>query len=96
MFKKIFRGVRNALKSPIGKLGLGALATLPFGGPAALFSGKGVLGKYGLPAILGLITSGALPGEEKEVAVSFDDFKSQTTKKYGDQFGCSPFRGEQF
>ena len=96
MFKKIFRGVRNALKSPIGKLGLGALATLPFGGPAALFSGNGVLGKYGLPAILGLITSGALQGEEKEEAVSFDDFKSQTTKKYGDQFGGSPFRGEQF
>jgi hypothetical protein len=100
MFKKIFRGVRNALKSPLGKLGLGALATLPFGGPGAvlggLFSGQGALGKYGLPAILGLITSGALKGEEKEEAVSFDDFESQTSKKYGNKFGGSPYRGEQF
>ena len=96
MFKKIFRGVRNALKSPIGQLGLGALATLPFGGPAALFSGKGVLGNYGLPAILGLITSGALRGEGNDEAVSFDDFESQTSKRYGDKFGGSPYRGEQF
>ena len=96
MFKKLFRGVRNALKSPIGQLGLGALATLPFGGPAALFSGKGVLGKYGLPAILGLITSGALRGEEKDEVVSFDDFESQTSKRYGNKFGGSPYRGEQF
>ena len=36
MFKKIFRGVRNALKSPAGMLGLGALALGPLGGGAAL------------------------------------------------------------
>jgi len=102
MFKKIFRGVRNAIKSPAGMLGLGALALGPLGGGAALSSlfgsgaMKGALGKYGIPALLGLITSGALKGEEKEEAVSFDDFESQTTKKYGDKFGGSPFRGEQF
>ena len=102
MFKKIFRGVRNALKSPAGMLGLGALALGPLGGGAALSSlfgsgaMKGVMGKYGIPALLGLVTAGALKGEGKEEAVSFDDFESQTTKKYGDKFGGSPFRGEQF
>ena len=102
MFKKIFRGVRNALKGPGGILGLAGLALGPMGGAAGLSklfgSGamKGVLGKYGLPAILGLITAGALKGEEKEEAVSFDDFKSQTSKKYDNKFGGSPFRGEQF
>ena len=102
MFKKIFRGVRNALKGPAGILGLGALALGPLGGASALSSlfgsgaMKGALGKYGIPALLGLITSGALKGEGKEEAVSFDDFESQTTKKYGDKFGGSPFRGEQF
>ena len=83
-------------------LGLGALALGPLGAGSAL-SGlfgtgamKGVLGKYGIPALLGLVTAGALKGEGKEEAVSFDDFESQTTKKYGDKFGGSPFRGEQF
>jgi len=102
MFKKIFRGVRNALKGPAGILGLGALALGPLGGASALSSlfgsgaMKGVMGKYGIPALLGLVTAGALKGEGKEEAVSFDDFESQTTKKYGDKFGGSPFRGEQF
>ena len=36
MFKKIFRGVRNVLKSPVGMLGLGALALGPLGGAAGL------------------------------------------------------------
>ena len=83
-------------------LGLGALALGPLGGGAALSSlfgsgaMKGVMGKYGIPALLGLVTAGALKGEGKEEAVSFDDFESQTTKKYGDKFGGSPYRGEQF
>lgn len=102
MFKKIFRGVRNALKSPVAKLGLGALAFGGLGGGSLLTSllgggkGAGLLSKYGIPALLGLVTAGALKGEGKEEAVSFDDFESQTTKKYGDKFGGSPFRGEQF
>jgi len=98
MFKKIFRGVRNVLKSPVGMLGLGALALGPLGGAAGLgkLFGSGAMGKFGLPAILGLITAGALRNEGREEAVSFDDFESQTSKKYGDKFGGSPFLKDNF
>jgi hypothetical protein len=101
MFKKIFRGVRNVLKSPAGMLGLGALALGPMGGFGALkgLLGSGALGglKGGiLPGILGLLTARALQGEGKEEAVSFDDFESQTSKKYGSKFGGSPFLADNF
>ena len=99
MFKKIFRGVRNALKSPAGMLGLAGLATLPFGGPGVLlpklFSSGALKGGI-LPGILGLLTANALRGEGREEAVSFDDFESQTSKKYGSKFGGSPFLKDNF
>ena len=79
-------------------LGLGALALGPLGGASALgkLFGSGAMSKFGLPALLGLITSSALKGEGKDEAVSFDDFESQTSKRYGNKFGGSPYRGEQF
>ena len=82
MFKKIFRGVRNVLKSPAGMLGLGALALGPLGlgkGIGTLFSSGALKGGI-LPGILGLLTANALRGEGREEAVSFDDFESQTSK----------------
>ena len=79
-------------------LGLGALALGPLGGAAGLgkLFGSGAMGKFGLPAILGLITAGALRNEGREEAISFDDFESQTSKKYGSKFGGSPFLKDNF
>ena len=83
-------------------LGLGALALGPMGGFGALkgLFGSGALGgalKGGiLPGILGLLTARALQGEGREEAVSFDDFESQTSKKYGSKFGGSPFLKDNF
>ena len=82
-------------------LGLGALALGPMGGFGALkgLLGSGALGglKGGiLPGILGLITANALKNEGREEAVSFDDFESQTSKKYGSKFGGSPFLKDNF
>ena len=82
-------------------LGLGALALGPMGGFGALkgLLGSGALGglKGGiLPGILGLLTARALQGEGKDEAISFDDFESQTSKKYGSKFGGSPFLKDNF
>ena len=41
LVKSITKGVKKIAKSPIGKIGLAALATVPFGGPAALFKTAG-------------------------------------------------------
>jgi len=78
---------------------LAGLATLPFGGPGVLlpklFSSGALKGGI-LPGILGLLTANALRGEGREEAVSFDDFESQTSKKYGSKFGGSPFLKDNF
>ena len=52
VFKKAKRAVKKIVKSPVGKLGLLAAATIPFGGPMAAASG--LFGKAkGLGSLLG-------------------------------------------
>ena len=79
IFKKAKRAVKKVVKSPIGKLGFLAAATLPFGGPVA--AAKGLGGLFGglgakmkgltLGQQLGLIggasgLAGLLAGKEAE------------------------------
>ena len=79
LFKKAKRAVKKVVKSPIGKLGFLAAATLPFGGPVA--AAKGLGGLFGglgtkikglsLGQQLGLIggasgLAGLLAGKEAE------------------------------
>ena len=79
LFKKAKRAVKKVVKSPIGKLGFLAAATLPFGGPVAaakglggLFGGLGAKMKgLSLGQQLGLIggasgLAGLLAGKEAE------------------------------
>ncbi len=101
MFKKIFRKVRDFAKSPIGMAGIGALALGPLGLGSSLsgFFGssamKGALGKYGIPALLGLITSGALKKDVEEDP-DINEYRSLIDEKYGSVTGGSPHLDERF
>ena len=68
LVKKAKRAVKKIVKSPIGKLGLMGLATLPFGGPAAAFTKFKALSP-GIQALVGGGALSALPlifGQEEE------------------------------
>ena len=60
LVKKAKRAVKKIVKSPIGKIGLMGLATLPFGGPAAAFTKFKGLDK-GLQYLIGGAGLSALP-----------------------------------
>ena len=74
VFKKATKAIKKVVKSPIGKAAiLGGLATLPFGGPAAVF-GKGSFNPFlmasrpGGGASLGLSKLGSLANKFKLVS----------------------------
>ena len=74
VFKKATKAIKKVVKSPIGKAAiLGGLATLPFGGPAAVF-GKGSFNPFlmasrpGRGASLGLSKLGSLANKFKLVS----------------------------
>ena len=67
LVKKAKRAVKKIVKSPIGKLGLMGLATLPFGGPAAAFTKFKALSP-GMKALVGggLLSAAPLFLQEEE------------------------------
>ena len=67
LVKKAKRAVKKIVKSPIGKLGLAGLATLPFGGPAAAFTKFKAL-TPGMQALIGggLLSAAPLFLQEEE------------------------------
>jgi|5B_taG_2_1085324.scaffolds.fasta_scaffold06377_2 hypothetical protein len=70
LVKKVTRGIKKIAKSPIGKIGLFGLASLPFGGPGAAIGAfkklspiqKALFGIGATSALAGLMT----PKEEEE------------------------------
>ena len=96
VFKKATKAIKKVVKSPIGKAAiLGGLATLPFGGPAAVF-GKGSFNPFlmasrpGGGASLGLSKLGSLANKFKLVS---DAGKLTGLGKAAGLVGVSPLGG---